>query len=76
MPTTDDKTDAKETAPSFKLEDLHERSGEFLGYDQHVVDGAFAGVGKTREFTVAEAKDRIRKWLKTPESSADKTKGE
>lgn len=75
MPTTDD--DKKQTAddtPRFTVEELRERSGEFLGHDSHVVDGAFAGVGKTRQFTVSDAKDKIRKWLKTPETSADETK--
>ncbi len=64
----------QEAAPKFKLSDLRERSGDFLGFDPHIVDGAFLGVGQTREFTVAEAKDRIRKWLKTPQTAADQKK--
>lgn len=74
MPTTDSKTADTET-PRFTVDELRERSGEFLGYDAHIVDGAFLSVGKTKEFTVAEAKETIRKWLKTSESPTDETKG-
>lgn len=72
-PTAEDVADAKVEAapkdsdePTFSVERLLRDGEAITGYRLTEVAGAFHDAPPTREVTAADAKARIKEWLKSP----------
>jgi hypothetical protein len=66
-----DTPEPPEDKPVFTVEDYRARGGAILGrgFELPDIQAAFASLPKTRELSVADAKTRVREWLRAPVST-------